>query len=59
MEKVKTEYISNFNNESVKFEVNEEYPEHIRVSVFQERWRTKQEWISLYRKVIQELKDFT
>ena len=63
MKKVKTEYIFNIKWKSdyvddVRIEVNEEYSTHIRVTSYQERRRTKEEFIRLYEWIIKELKSF-
>jgi len=63
MKKVKTEYVFNLRwklwyVDDIKIELNEEAPEHIRVQTYQERRRTKEEFIRLYEWIIRELKSF-
>lgn len=48
MKKTRTEYIFEIEDESIKIEVNEEYPTDIRIQIYQERRRTKDEFIKLY-----------
>jgi hypothetical protein len=56
--KVNTKYVINIWDETVNVEVNEEYPDHITVKHFQERWRNKAEYIELYKEIIKELECF-
>lgn len=58
MKKTRTEYIFEIEDESIKIEVNEEYPTDIRIQIYQERRRTKDEFIKLYEWIIKELKNF-
>lgn len=58
MKKTRTEYIFDIEDESIKIEVNEEYPTDIRIQIYQERRRTKDEFIELYEWIIKELKNF-
>lgn len=48
MKKTRTEYIFDIEDESIKIEVNEEYPTDIRIHIYQDRRRTKDEFIKLY-----------
>ena len=43
---------------TVWVEVNEEYTEHIRIEIYQERRRTKEEYIKLYMDILEELMKF-
>lgn len=58
MKKTRTEYILEIENETVKIEVNEEYPTDMKISIIQERRRTKEEFIRLYEWIINKLKNF-
>ena len=56
MKKVKSEYVFEVkaNNDrdypdTVEVIVNEECPDKIKVITYQERWRTKEEFIKLYK----------
>lgn len=58
MKKTRTEYILEIEEEIIKIEVNEEYPTDVKISIIQERRRTKDEFIKLYEWIIKKLKSF-
>ena len=56
---INTDRFDDEQTETVSLEVNEEYPEQIKIEIFQERRRTKLEFIMLYKWIIKELESFT
>jgi hypothetical protein len=58
MKKTRTEYILEIEEEIVNIEVNEEYPTDLKISIIQERRRTKEEFIRLYGGIIKKLESF-
>lgn len=66
MKKVKSEYVFQVqaNNDTsypddVRVIVNEGAETHIKVEMYQDRWRSKEEFIKLYKWIIKELENLT
>ena len=63
MKKVETRYmfdtLDNMFADHIELEVNEENNKYIRIKSMQDVWRTKDEFIEMYKQIIKELKSFT
>jgi len=62
MKKIETRYIIDTLDgmvaDHIEVEVSEENPDHIRIKTMQDVWRTKEEFILMYKQIIKELKGF-
>ena len=45
-------------SESITLEIDEETKNHIKIMYYQDRWRTKEEFIQLFKEIIKELEKF-
>lgn len=62
MKLVKSEYVFDVQAnddesypDTIKLEINDEFKQHIKITYFNERRRTKEEFIKLYKWIIEEL----